>query len=98
MRIFLCAGLMFCAAPAALAAGSNYDRALEKAAADIAAAKMGELRGSFSFAQELVLVSPFLPVPPAITSPQGAFSAEDAAIAGGGLAPAVERPPVRTMY
>ncbi len=47
-------GLMICAAALAVlaapaAAGSRYDRKLEQAVLDIVAAKMGDIRGGFSY-------------------------------------------------
>ena len=42
-------------------AQQKYDRTLEAAAIEIVAAKMGELRGSFSSDQKLVLVEPIDP-------------------------------------
>lgn len=49
----------------ATAAGAQqYDRKLEQAAIDIAASKMGELRGGIDVNQKLVLVEPIDPAKP----------------------------------
>ena len=52
----------------ATAAGAQqhgqYDRSLEQAAIDIAASKMGELRGGIDVNQKLVLVEPIDPAKP----------------------------------
>ncbi|MBZ9674167.1 hypothetical protein [Mesorhizobium sp. ES1-1] len=57
MKALLC-GVAFLAAVAPVKAEARYDRNLEKAAMEIVASRMGDIRGGFSFGQvpQLVLL------------------------------------------
>ncbi|HMM64459.1 MAG TPA: hypothetical protein PKD01_10060 [Mesorhizobium sp.] len=99
MKTFLWATVLLAAAAGggllpADAAEPRYDRTLEKAAATIAAGKMGELRGGFAFAQRVLLVPPVLRAPMAAeaTGRRPADAQDD------GLVPAVERPRSHSIY
>lgn len=95
MKSFLC-GMAFLAAMAAPAAAeTRYDRNIEKAAMDIVAGKMGNIRGSFSYKQrpQLVVLPEALPAAPtAAEPPRKEASGND------GLTPAVERRVSRTVF
>lgn len=69
----------------------RYDRALERAAARIVAAKMGELRAGFSFGHRLRL-TPGASALPDTRHRQGPAATEVDDGVGGDLVPAVERP------
>jgi len=76
---------MVMAAPAA--AEMRYDRNLEKAALDIVASKMGNIRGGFSYKQvpQFVLSPEAAPAAPVAEPSRKQLSSND------GLMPAVER-------
>jgi len=95
MNRFLC-GIAFLALAAAPAkAETRYDRNLEKAAMDIVAGKIGDIRGGFSYKQVPQLV--VLPeTPPAV--PVDPPRRQASGNANDGLAPAVERPVSRTIF
>ena len=94
MKTLLC-GVAFLAAAAPSGAEPRYDRNLEKAAMEIVAGRMGDIRGGFSFGQVPQLVlrpDARQPVPVSIRRPT------DTAADDGGLAPAVERQVSRTVF
>ncbi|TIR25607.1 MAG: hypothetical protein E5X34_08260 [Mesorhizobium sp.] len=95
MKSFLCGVGLLTAMIASAAAETRYDRNIEKAAMDIVAGKMGNIRGGFSYKQrpQLVLL-PYAP-PPApvpVEPPRKEASGND------GLTPAVERRVSRTVF
>lgn len=71
-------------------AETEYDRKLEKAAADIVAAKMGELRGGFAFDARPVLIL-FEPAESRDRTTTSAIARATLAAAEDDLAPAIER-------
>lgn len=95
MKSFLC-GMALCAAMVAPAAAeTRYDRNLEKAVLDIVAARMGDIRGGFSYKQvpQLVVLPEAAAAAPAVAEPpRKQVSGDD------GLMPAVERPVSRTIF
>lgn len=92
MNSFLCGAVLLIAASAPVAAETRYDRNLEKAAAEIAASKMGGIRGAFSYRQvPQLVVLPDVAADPA--EPQKKQSASN-----NGLMPAVERPVPPTIF
>lgn len=97
MKTFVWATVVLAAAAGGLApAGAvemRYDRTLEKAAATIAASKMGEMRGGFAFAQRPLLLPP---MPAAMVTQAPRTRLADAA--DDGLVPAVERPRTHGVY
>ena len=98
MKTFVWAAVVLAGAAGGLApAGAvemRYDRTLEKAAATIAAGKMGELRGGFAFAQRPLLLPPM----PAAAMVTQAPRTRLADAADDGLMPAVERPRAHAIY
>lgn len=77
-------------------AGTQYDRRLEQAVMDIVAAKMGDLRGGFSFDSKPAFVAAAAAPqsePPAM---RGTYSAMDPW--QDGLAPAIERQVPKGMF
>ncbi|MGX7871893.1 hypothetical protein ACVDG5_002370 [Mesorhizobium sp. ORM6] len=97
MKTLLC-GMAFLAiftAPAA--AGTRYDRNLEKAALDIVASKMGDMRGGFSYKQvpQLVVLPDPAPAPPVATGHPNEQASGDRS---DGLSPVVERQVSRTIF
>lgn len=95
MKTLLCgvAFLAMIAAPAA--AGTRYDRNLEKAALGIVASKMGDIRGGFSYKQVPQLVILPDPVPPPATAHPPVQASGDR---DDGLSPAIERQVSRTIF
>ncbi|NUS18767.1 hypothetical protein EN828_04170 [Mesorhizobium sp. M2D.F.Ca.ET.185.01.1.1] len=95
MKLFIC-GMAFLAALAApVAAETRYDRNIEKAAMDIVAGKMGNIRGGFSYKQRpqlVVLPDAPPPAPVPVEPPHKEASGSD------GLMPAVERQVSRTVF
>lgn len=86
-----------CAFAGALPAGATeagYDRALEKAAAGIVAARIGDLRGGLAFAEQPSFVRSAPPTPRTTQAPRR--PAEEAV--ADGLVPAVERPRSHGIY
>ena len=95
MKSFLCGMALLAAMAAPAAAETRYDRNLEKAAMDIVAGKMGNIRGGFSYKQrpQLVMMPDATPVAPTpVEPPRKEASGND------GLAPAVERQVSRTVF
>jgi len=95
MKSFLCGMALLAAMAAPAAAETRYDRNLEKAAMDIVAGKMGNIRGGFSYKQrpQLVVMPDATPVAPTpVEPPRKEASGND------GLAPAVERQVSRTVF
>ncbi|TSE13369.1 hypothetical protein C1D09_004335 [Mesorhizobium intechi] len=95
MKTLLCgvAFLAMIAAPAA--AGTRYDRNLEKAVQGIVASKMGDIRGGFSYKQVPQLVILPDPVPTPTTEHPAVQASGDR---GDGLSPATERQVSRTIF
>jgi len=96
MKSFLCGMALLAAMAAPAAAETRYDRNLEKAAMDIVAGKMGNIRGAFSYKQV-----PQLVVVPEVTAPAAPAPVEPPrkeASGNDGLAPAVERQVSRTVF
>ena len=95
MKSFLCGMALLVAMAAPAAAETRYDRNLEKAAMDIVAGKMGNIRGGFSYKQrpQLVVLPDATPVAPTpVQPPSKEASGND------GLTPAVERQVSRTVF
>ncbi|WP_434721698.1 hypothetical protein [Mesorhizobium sp. RIZ17] len=95
MKAFLCGMALLAAMAAPAAAETRYDRNLEKAAMEIVAGKMGNIRGTFSYKQvpQLVVVPDAAPVAPtSVEPPRKEASGND------GLTPAVERQVSRTVF
>jgi hypothetical protein len=95
MKSFLCGMALLVAMAAPAAAETRYDRNLEKAAMDIVAGKMGNIRGGFSYKQrpQLVVLPDATPVAPTpVQPPRKEASGND------GLTPAVERQVSRTVF
>ncbi|TPI16395.1 hypothetical protein FJW06_04015 [Mesorhizobium sp. B4-1-3] len=95
MKSSICGMALLAAVIAPAAAETRYDCNIEKAAMDIVAGKMGNIRGGFSYKQVPQLVvrpdaSPPAPVP--AEPPHEEASGND------GLAPAVERRVSRTVF
>ncbi|RUX29845.1 hypothetical protein EOA23_13105 [Mesorhizobium sp. M2A.F.Ca.ET.042.01.1.1] len=95
MKSFLCGTALLATMAAPATAETRYDRNIEKAAMDIVAGKMGNIRGSFSYKQRPQLVvlpdsSPPAPVP--------AEPPRKEASGNNGLSPAVERRVSRTVF
>jgi hypothetical protein len=95
MNRYLCGIALLALAAAPARAETRYDRNLEKAAMDIVAGKIGDIRGGFSYKQvpQLVVLPetpPAVPVDPPRRQASGNTS--------DGLAPAVERPVSRTIF
>jgi len=95
MNSFLCGAALLVAATTPVAAETRYDRNLEKAAMEIAAGKMGDIRGAFSYRQvpQLVIVPDVAPSAPVPAEP-----ARSQASNNDGLMPAVERPVSRSIF
>ena len=95
MKSLICSMAFLAAMIAPVAAETRYDRNLEKAAMDIVAGKMGNIRGGFSYEQrpQLVVLPDATPVAPApVEPPRKEASGND------GLTPAVERQISRTVF
>lgn len=95
MKMLLCGVALLAAMAMPAAAETRYDRNLEKAVRDIIAAKMGSIRGGFSYKQvpQLVIVPQTTPAAPApVESPRKEASGND------GLTPAVERRVSRIVF
>ncbi|KAA3450651.1 hypothetical protein C7I87_10205 [Mesorhizobium sp. SARCC-RB16n] len=97
MKTLLCGAALLAAMVVPAAAETAYDRNLEKAALDIVAGKIGDIRGGFSYRQVPQLV--VLPD----TAPQSAIVTEhprEQALGNrnDGLSPAVERQVSRTIF
>ncbi|RWL82665.1 MAG: hypothetical protein EOR67_07585 [Mesorhizobium sp.] len=95
MKSFLCGMALLAAMAAAATAETRYDRNLEKAVLDIVAAKMGNIRGGFSYKQrpQLVVLPDATQVAPTpVELPRKEASGND------GLTPAVERRVSRTVF
>ncbi|TJV74092.1 MAG: hypothetical protein E5X76_04855 [Mesorhizobium sp.] len=95
MKSFLCGMALLAAMAAPATAETRYDRNLEKAVLDIVAAKMGNIRGGFSYKQrpQLVMLPDATPVAPTpVELPRKEASGND------GLTPAVERRVSRTVF
>ena len=95
MKSFLCGMALLVAMAAPAAAETRYDRNLEKAAMDIVAGKMGNIRGGFSYKQKpqlVVLPDNPPPAPAPVESPRKEASGND------GLTPAIERQVSRTVF
>jgi len=95
MKSFLCGMALLAAMAAPAAAETRYDRNLEKAAMDIVAGKMGNIRGGFSYKQRpqlVVMPDATLVAPTPVEPPRKEASGND------GLAPAVERQVSRTVF
>lgn len=97
MKTLLCGVALSAAIAAPAAAETRYDRNLEKAAMGIVAAKMGDIRGGFSYKQvpQLVVLPDAVPV--------SAVAAEHPAVQASGdrddgLSPAIERQVSRTIF
>ncbi len=95
MKSLLCGAAFLAGIAGASAAEPRYDHALEKAAAGIVAARIGDLRGGFSFGQKLRLVPDAAPAPGNAEPPR---HEEPADVAIDGLVPAVERPAARVTF
>jgi hypothetical protein len=89
MKTLLCS-VAFLAAAAPAEGEPRYDRNLEKAAIEIAASRMGELRGGFTFRQVPQLVISRA-APLVITMPVRGRLRKVSGDGDDGLAPAVER-------
>ncbi|MEW6632662.1 MAG: hypothetical protein AB1440_17465 [Pseudomonadota bacterium] len=88
MKSFLCGLGLLVAMSVPAAAEMRYDRNLEKAALEIVASKMGNIRGGFSYKQvpQFVVLPQAAPAPPVVPEPsRKQVSSND------GLMPAVER-------
>ena len=100
MKSFLCGMALLAATVAPAAAEMRYDRNLEKAVTDIVAAKMGTIRGGFSYKQvsQFVVLPEAAPAapPPATQAPVEPPRKE--ASGNDGLMPAVERKVSRTVF
>ncbi|WP_217573619.1 hypothetical protein [Mesorhizobium sp. GbtcB19] len=95
MKSLICGMALLAAMIAPVAAETRYDRNIEKAAIDIVAGKMGNIRGGFSYKQrpQLVLLPEAAPAAPApVEPPRKEASGND------GLMPAVERQVSRTIF
>ena len=95
MKSFLCGMALLAALAAPVAAETRYDRNIEKAAMDIVAGKMGNIRGGFSYKQRpQIVVLPDTPPPASVPAepPHKEASGND------GLMPAVERRVSRTVF
>ncbi|CDX55470.1 conserved exported hypothetical protein [Mesorhizobium plurifarium] len=95
MKSFICGMAFLAAMIAPAAAETRYDRNIEKAAIDIVAGKMGNIRGGFSYKQkpQLVVLPDTPPSAPApVEPPRKEASGND------GLTPAVERQVSRTVF
>jgi len=96
MKSFICGMAFLAAMIAPVAAETRYDRNIEKAAMDIVAGKMGNIRGGFSYKQApqfVVLPEVTMPAEPApVEAPRKEASGND------GLTPAVERRVSRTVF
>ncbi|RWE80091.1 MAG: hypothetical protein EOS63_14450 [Mesorhizobium sp.] len=95
MKSFLCGMALLAAMAAPATAETRYDRKLEKAVLDIVAAKMGSIRGGFSYKQRpqlVVLPGALPPAPVSAEPPRKEASGND------GLTPAVERRVSRTVF
>ena len=95
MKTLLCGMALLAAMAAPAAAGTSYDRNLEKAVLDIVAGKMGNIRGGFSYKQapQFVVVPD---APPPVAAP--AEPPRKEASGNDGLMPAVERQVSRTVF
>ena len=95
MKSFLCGMAFLAAMIAPVAAETRYDRNLEKAAMDIVAGKMGNIRGGFSYKQKpQLVVLPDTPPP----APVPVEPSRKEASGNDGLTPAVERQVSRTVF
>jgi hypothetical protein len=95
MKSFLCGMALLAATVAPVAAEMRYDRNLEKAVTDIVAAKMGTIRGGFSYKQ----VPQFVVLPEAAPAAQAPVEPPRKEASGNdGLMPAVERKVSRTVF
>jgi hypothetical protein len=97
MRAVLCVVALSAAVVAPAAAETAYDRNLEKAAMDIVAGKIDDIRGGFSYKQ----VPQLFVVPEAV--PASSVPVEDPRRQASGdtndrLSPAIERPVARTIF
>ncbi len=95
MKSLLCGAALLIAMVAPAAAETRYDRNLEKAAVDIVAGKMGDIRGGFSYKQtpQLVVLPEAAPAAqPPVEAPRKEASGND------GLTPAVERQVSRAVF
>ncbi|MGN6304381.1 MAG: hypothetical protein ACTHNH_06170 [Mesorhizobium sp.] len=87
-KVLMAFALTSSLASAAQALEPRYDHNLEKAAAEIVAARMGDIRGGFSFGQKpQFVVVQSVPAMTAADIPPPAAAPDD------GLVPAVEGPP-----
>ena len=95
MKSFLCGIALLVAMAAPAAAETRYDRNIEKAAMDIVAGKMGNIRGGFSYKQrpQLVVLPEAAPAAPTPVEPL-----RKEASGNDGLMPAVERQVSRTVF
>ncbi|MDX8469452.1 hypothetical protein RFM26_27525 [Mesorhizobium sp. VK23B] len=94
MKSFLSGMALVVTMAAPVAAETRYDRNLEKAAVDIVAGKMGNIRGGFSYKQvpQLVVLPEAAPAAPTPAEPREQASNND------GVMPAVARPVSRTIF
>ncbi|PBC11667.1 hypothetical protein [Mesorhizobium sp. WSM3859] len=95
MKSFLCGVALLAALAAPVAAETRYDRNIEKAAMDIVAGKMGNIRGGFSYKQRpqfVVLPDAPPPAPVPAEPPHKEASGND------GPKPAVVRRVSRTVF
>ncbi|MDG4876529.1 hypothetical protein P9273_15650 [Mesorhizobium sp. WSM4935] len=95
MKMLLCGVALLAAMAMPAAAETRYDRNLEKAVRDIIAAKMGNIRGGFSYQQrpQFVVLPEAVPAAPTpVEPPRKEASGND------GLVPAVERQVSRTVF
>ena len=94
MKSFLCGMALVVVVAAPAAAETRYDRNLERAAMNIVASKMGDIRGGFSYRQapQMVVLPEVAPAAPAPVEPPKQASNND------GLMPAVERQVSRTIF
>lgn len=88
MKSLLCAMALLAAMAAPAATETRYDRNLERAVMDIVAARMGGIRGGFTYKQVPQLVPDAAPVP--AIAPERPREAAKRDL-DDGLAPAVER-------
>ena len=88
MSSLLCGAALLMVVAAPVAAETRYDRSLEKAAMDIVATKMGNIRGGFSYKQVplLVVLPEAAPVAPAMAEPS-----RKQVSSNNGMMPAIER-------
>lgn len=93
--IWVGAAFLGCMAASAHA-DTQYDRKLEQAVMDIVAAKMGGLRGGFSFDSKPAFVAATVTPQPDPQAMRGAYSATDPW--RDGLAPAIERQPTKGLF